>query len=60
MGEKEKLTLELAVSRYLNPYFEAELNLKGFILETEKNPYHPDGDYDYKGISIGANFTSRF
>ncbi|MBN1931793.1 MAG: hypothetical protein JW786_09325 [Desulfobacterales bacterium] len=60
IGKKEKVTLELAVSRYFNPYFEAELNLKGFILEAEKNPFHPDGDYDYKGISIGANFTSRF
>ena len=60
IGKRQKITLGCMVSKVLKKDLEASTEIKGFIMDDEKNWYHPGGDYTYRGFSLGAAVTKGF
>ncbi len=60
IGKRQKITLGCMVSKVLKKDLEASAEIKGFIMDDEKNWYHPGGDYTYRGFSLGAAVTKGF
>jgi len=51
-------SLAFGITRIFSPRLEGELNLKGRILDDEKNWYYDDRTY--KGFSIGIKLKGKF
>lgn len=60
IGKRQKITLGCSLSRSLRKDIKAAVEIKGFIMDDEKNWYHPAENYKYTGFSIGASITKNF
>ena len=56
-GKREKITLAGGIERTFTKNTKGALNLNLFTMKDEKNWYHPDEDYRYKGFSISGMVT---
>jgi hypothetical protein len=61
MGKREKFSLGVGASRVFTPHIEAEVLVKGFVMQDDESrfPVYRDGR-TYRGFSIGAHLTGRF
>lgn len=60
IGKRRKITLGCALSRSFSKDLKATGEIRGFIMDDEKNWYHPGEDYTYRGFSLGASVTKSF
>jgi hypothetical protein len=60
IGKRQKTTLACGLTRALRPDVKFVLDLKAFLMNDEKNVYHPEDDLKYKGFSIGSALAFSF
>lgn len=60
VGQRQKYTLGCGVTQALRENVKGSLDIKGFYIDDEKNWYHPEEDYAYKGFSIAGNLYFSF
>ena len=59
IGDRQKTSLSAAIARQITPHLKGEIGIGGYILDVERNWYHPD-DRTYKGLIASVILTAAF
>jgi hypothetical protein len=60
VGKRQKVTLGCGFDKTLAENFTGSVGIEGFIMDDEKNWYHPGEDVTYRGIGLSAQVSKRF
>jgi len=60
IGKRKKITLGCSVDRMISADVGVSAEIRGFIMDDDKNWYHPRVDYRYRGFSLALSAKKNF
>jgi len=60
IGKRKKLTLGCSIDRMISQDVGVNASIRGFVMDDDRNWYHPISDYRYRGFSLALTARKKF